>query len=165
MNEKELEQVAVREIEEAIADVPPEPRVVHCEAEVEWYPDMARSVSEHWLHVLARGADIVVFFDENGKEIGWRDDGRKGTELPEWIDREYFRSLVVQELELPPETWLGRLRPRVLPPVGWTHEGVFFLSAAPAPDEVLRVWVDPAHKHVIQCLFGPVAGGTQGGGS
>ncbi len=162
MNETEQEQRAIQEIEQAIADVPPEPRIVHTEAEVEWYPDLLCSLSEHWLHVLARDGDIVVFFDEDGKEIGWRDDGRKGTEQPSWIDRESFRTFVVRELELPEETRLGQLKPRVLPPVGWTHEGVLFLLATPTPDEVLRVWVDPEHNHVIQCLFGPVDRGGEG---
>ena len=165
MNKRKLEQQATREVEEAVGDLAREPRVVHCEAEVEWYPDLLCNLSEHWLHVLARGGDIVVFFDENGKEIGWRDDGRKGTELPKWIDRKSFQTFVVRELELPPETRLGRLRPRVLPPVGWTHEGVFFLSANPSPDQVLRVWVDPKHNRVIQCLFGPVDAGARGAGS
>lgn len=163
MNEKELEQQAVREIEQAVAGVASEPRVVHCEAETEWYPDMVRKLSEHWLNVLARGGDIVVFFDEDGNEIGWRDDGRKGTELPKWIDRDSFRTFVVRELELPEETRLGRLVPRELPPVGWTHEGVFILSPTPKPKQVLRVWVDPEHNSVIQCLFGPAGGPAEGG--
>ena len=31
----------------------------------------------------------------------------------------------------------------------------------PGPREVLRVWMDPEHNRVIQCLYGPVNGQKQ----
>jgi len=110
---------------------------------------------------LARGGDIIVFYDETGKEIGWRDDGRKGTERPLWVARRDFRDAVVRELGLPKTTRLAQLTPKVLPPIGWTHQGVFFLSPTPTPDEALRVWVEPEQLRVIQCLYGPVNGRRQ----
>jgi len=164
MNEHNLEAKAVSEVRRAVENLAAEPRVVHCDAEDEWNELLLVHMSEHRLHVLARGGDIVVFFDENGKEVGWRDDGRKGTEMPKWIDRDSFRTFVVRELGLPEATRLGRLAPRELPPFGWTHEGVFFLTAVPTPDQIVRVWVDPERNHVIQCLYGPANGRGDGGG-
>ena len=162
MSEKELKAKAVADIEGVVADVPREPRVVHCEARAGWNEQLLYNVSEHKLHILARGGDIVVFYNDEGQEIGWRDDGRRGTEQPKWLDRESFRTYVVRELDLPKQTRLGRLAPRQLPPLGWTHEGVFFLSATPSPKEVLRVWVSPENNRVIQCLFGPVNKAAEG---
>lgn len=156
MNEKELQARAVKEVEAALPEDLKEPHVVHCEADTQWSEMSLIQVARHRLNVLVRGGDIVVFFDASGKEIGWRDDGRRGTVLPRWIDRDSFRTFVVRELGLPETTKLGRLAPRELPPFGWTHEGVLFLSRTPGPDEVLRVWVDPENNYVIQCLFGPV---------
>ena len=156
MNEKDLENKAIEEIERVAADGPPEPRVVHCEAETEWYPDLLCNLSEHRLHVLGRRSDIIVFFDDEGKEIGWRDDGRTGARQPGWIARDVLLGFVVQELDLPKQTRLGKLAPRELPPLGWTHEAVLFLSPTPTPDQVVRVWVNPETHRVIQCLYGPV---------
>jgi hypothetical protein len=137
---------------------PPEPRVLHCHAEATWYPDMLRALSEHELSVLGRGTDIIVFFDTAGNVIGWRDDGRKGSQLPAWIDRDAFRSAVVAELDLSPDTRLGRLQPAELPPIGWTHEAVLFLAAVPRPDQIVRVWAAPDTLRVIQCLYGAAPG-------
>ena len=156
MTEKELEKKAIVEVEQSIDGVPPEPRIVHCEAETDWREMILRNVSEHKLHVLARGGDIVVFFDGHGEEIGWRDDGRTGAEWPALIDRESFRTNVVRELELPETTQLGELGPRQLSPLGWTHQGVLLLSPTPTPDQVVRVWVAPKTGRVIQCIFGPL---------
>lgn len=158
MNEDELRDKAIAEVSVAVEDVATESRVVHCESETDWYPDLLRNLSEHRLNVLSRGADVIVFFDEDGNEIGWRDDGRTGTEIPHLIDRESFRTHVVRELDLPETAVLGRLRPIRLPPVGWTHEGVLFLSKTAQPDQVVRVWMDPEGHRVIQCLFGTVGG-------
>ena len=163
MTEKKLKAMAVAEIERVVAGIPPEPRVVHCEVETEWNDLLLCNMSEHRLHVLARGGDIVFFYDEHGKEIGWRDDGRKGTEQPGWIDRESFRELVIRELNLPKTARLGQLVPNELPPVGWTHQGVFFLSPTPTPEEVVRVWVSPKNNRVIQCFYGPVNSKERGG--
>ena len=162
MKQADLEDQAIAEIEQMVAGITPEPRVVRCEGATEWNPVLLARVAEHELHVLARGGDIVVFFGGEGNEIGWRDDGRTGAAQPGWIDRESFRAFVVRELELPEETRLGQLQPRLLPPIGWTHEGVLFLSPTPTPDQVLRVWVDPEHDRVIQCLYGPANAPCQG---
>ncbi len=162
MSEKKLKERSVADIERIVAEGPREPRVVHCEEERQWNELLLYNVSEHRLHVLARGGDFVVFYDADGKEIGWRDDGRKGTEKPMWIDRDSFRKAVVEELGLPKVTRLGKLSVRELPPLGWTHQGVFFLSATPTPDQVLRVWANPEDHRVIQCLFGPVDGQASG---
>jgi len=142
-------------------DGPPEPRVVHSQACDHWDAITLQSVSHHELSVLGRSSDIVVFFDEAGNVVGWRDDGRTGTRRPTPTGREAFRQAVVAELNLPRETRLGRLRAVRLPPVGWTHEGVLLLSRLPAPRDVLRVWARPGDLKVIQCLYGPpdVGGG------
>ncbi|MCK4341230.1 MAG: hypothetical protein KAY37_05840 [Phycisphaerae bacterium] len=156
MSQKDYKKLSVEEVERVVADIPPEPRVEHIEQIEEWNEILLANVSEHTLHVLARGGDIVVFFDQEGDEIGWRDDGRRGAEQPKWIDRASFRTFVVRELELPPETRLGRLAPRELPPVGWTHQGVFLLPPGAAKYPLLRAWVDPEHNRVIQCMYGPL---------
>ena len=137
------------------ADEPPQPRVIPTHSQTEWNPEFLRTLSWHESHVLGRGADICVFFDKEGRAIGWRDDGRKGTEKPALIDRDAFLKAVVEELGLPSETRLGKLEPRELPPLGWTHEAVLFLKPVPNPDQILRVWVSPENLRVIQCLYGP----------
>ncbi len=157
MSATNLDERSVAEIEQALGAEPADRRIVHCEAEQHWSPEMLRNLSEHELHVLARAADIVVFFDAAGNEIGWRDDGRTGAPQPLWIDRDVFLQIVVAELGLPRDTRLGGLVPRELPPLGWTHEGVLFLKPDPGPADVLRVWVDPVGMRVIQCLAGPPA--------
>lgn len=158
MNPTELTQRAIEEVEQALSGAPADRRIVHREAEQQWYPELLRDVSAHRLSVLERAADIVVFFDEAGREIGWRDDGRQGAAQPAWIDREVFLRIVVSELELPAETWLGKLAIEELPPCGWTCAGVVFLSRLPQPEQALRVWLDPARMRVIQCLTGPFPG-------
>ena len=135
-----------------VADGPPEPRVLHVEEEEEWSPVSLRMRSMHDLAVLGRGGDIVVFFDDEGRELGWRDDTCTGAAQPAWIDRDAFREAMIAQLDLPETTRLGKLEPAELPPVGWTHESVLFLAPVPAPSQVLRVWVDPANLRVIQCL-------------
>ena len=157
MNEKELQRKAVAEIERCLTAGPTEPRVVHCGSESAWNAALLCALSQHKLHVLARGGDIVVFFDAEGNEIGWRDDGRTGAAQPRWLDREWFRQFVVRELDLPPQTRLGQLRPVVLPPVGWTHEGVLIVPPGLSARDVFRVWVDPDSNRVVQCLRGPAS--------
>jgi hypothetical protein len=155
MSGQTFEERSVAEIERALGHEPADRRVVHCEGDEEWSPQLLRKLSEHTLNVLTRSADIVIFFDADGHEIGWRDEGRRGAARPMWIDRELFLSIVVAELQLPRDTRLGSLMPRELPPLGWTHEGVLFLKSTPTPTDVWRVWVDPVHMGVIQCLAGP----------
>jgi hypothetical protein len=149
---------SVAEIERALGREPRDRRIVHCEEDTAWNPDLLRTLSEHSLNILAQAADIVVFFGADGREVGWRDDGRMGAPQPRWIDRELFRQIVVSGLKLPPDTRLGDLRPRELPPLGWTHEGVLLLKPDAGPGDVLRVWVDPGSQRVIQCIAGPLGG-------
>ncbi|MFO0837821.1 MAG: hypothetical protein U1D55_04795 [Phycisphaerae bacterium] len=155
MNSQTDAQRAVAEVEQALGPEPAGRRIIHCEDDEQWYPEMLRLVSTHRLHVLAPAADIVVFFDAQGNEIGWRDDGRLGAAQPSWIDRDLFLRIVVSELELPAATRVGKLMPEQLPPLGWTHAGVLFLKENPNEADVLRVWVDPENQRVIQCLAGP----------
>ena len=158
MNEEILQQHTISEIERRVkTDGPPEPRVLHVHSESEWVPEFFLNLSVHELHVLGRGPDIIVFFDVDGKIIGWRDDGRKGTELPRWINRDVFLKAVISELDLPKETRLGNFDAVELPPVGWTYQAVLFLAPIPEPDQILRVWVSPENLRVIQCLYGTVA--------
>lgn len=154
MNQNNLEHRSVSEIKRSVKkEGPPEPRVVHCNAESEWDPEMLCKLSEHELHVLGRSADIVVFFNKKGKVIGWRDDGRKGSEFPGGIERGFFLKKVVTELDLPDSTRLGKLKSTKLPPLGWTYYAVLFLAPMPRDKEILNVWVDPGTLRVIQCLY------------
>lgn len=155
MNDQELAERAIEVVRDAVGDVPREPRFVITDTVREWNERLLVEVSDHVLHVLARGPDIVVFFNEQGEEIGWRDDGRTGTAMPGWLDRETVRQFVVQELELPPTSRLGTLKVSELPPLGWTLEGVLFTADVPTPADVLRFWFDTDHKRVIQCIRGP----------
>jgi hypothetical protein len=162
MNEKELEAKAVEKIHARIlADGPPEPVIMSGHNEAGWNQDLLYTLSEHELHVLGRGADIVVFFDYGGKVIGWRDDGRKGTAKPSWVDRGAFLKAVMDELGLPEDTRLGSLEPVELPPVGWTHQAVLFLAPVQQSDQVLRIWASPENLRVIQCLYGPSSEGVK----
>ncbi len=157
MTESELERCALAEVEARVqADGPPQPRVLQVHAEAEWVSELFRRLSVHEFHVLGRGPDLVVFFDDQGKITGWRDDGRRGTEQPAWVDREGFLKAVVGELGLPKATRLGRLEPVELPPLGWTHQAVLFLARIPEENQVLRVWASPENLRVIQCLSGPL---------
>jgi hypothetical protein len=156
MKPEELSRLAREHIERRVrADGPPEPRVLCTHSRNEWNRELLRRTSFEEFHVLGRGADIMVFFNEAGQVAGWRDEGRKGAPMPGWVDREAFRLAVVEELDLPPQTRLGKLEPVELPPLGWTHEAVFFLADVPQPKDVLRVWAAPETLRVIQCLYGP----------
>jgi hypothetical protein len=157
INDQELEQQACREISQRVAICGPrEPRVLNVNCETGWDDGLLRTISRNELHVLGRVPDIVVFLDKAGKVIGWRDDGEKGAEMPPWVDREAFRQAVVAELGLPEGTRLGALEPVELPPLGWTHQAVLFLTRVPSDEQILRIWVAPQNLHIIQCLSGPL---------
>ena len=156
MTEKQLQDLALKEIERQIrADSPPEAIMVETDNEVEWSPDLLRTISSHDLHVLGREPDIIVYFDTEGRVTGWRDDGRRGSEVPAWIERQDFLNAVMSELGLPPQTQLGALEPVELPPLGWMHQAVLFLAPVPTDDQIVRVWVSPENLKVVQCLYGP----------
>lgn len=159
MTERELRDNAVALVERLTREIPAGARVVHCEAEVTQLPRMRRRVSEHDLHVLERAGDIVVFFDQRGSVVGWRDDGRLGTSVSVEADKESVFRSVVEELGLPEGTRMGRMEARQLPPVGWTIETVLFLNSVPDPADVVRVWVSPQTFRVIQCVYGALAAG------
>jgi hypothetical protein len=163
VTDDELQTNAVRLIERAIAGALEDRRVIHCEAEATWYPGLLRNLSEHEIHVLERGGDMVVFFDPAGQAIGWRDDGRRGAPVAIPPDVETARGKVVEELGLPKDTRAGRMEVRELPPVGMTFEMVLFLKPAAEPEDVVRVWLSPQDLRVIQCLYGraAMAGGGQ----
>jgi len=147
--EKAIQEILAR----VLKGGPPEPRVLLCGEETEWDPGLLLNLSDHKLHVLGRSHDIVVFFDPEGRVIGWRDDGRRGTEKPAIVERDAFLRVMIKDLDLPPDTRLGRLEPAELPPVGWTHEAILFLKPVPEPEDILRIWVSPETLSVIQCLY------------
>src|SRR4030042_3035727 len=156
MNDQELEARSIQEIpRRGDQDGPPEPHVLNTDSQTEWDARMLRRISMNTLHVLGRAADLIIFFDQIGKVTGWRDDGRKGTEMPRWVDRDLFLKVVINELDLPKETRLGNFDAVELPPVGGTYQAVLFLAPVPQPDQILRVWVSPENLRVIQCLYGP----------
>ena len=156
MTDGELQRKAVAAIEGRVAaDGPPEPRVIAERSAAEWQADLLRTLVEHELHVLGRAADIIVYFDDGGNVTGWRDDGRKGTERPAVVAKDMFLKSMIEQLGLPGDTLLGRLRQAQLPPLGWTHEAVLFVASAPEPQHILRVWASPERLRIIQCLYGP----------
>jgi len=156
MKEEELEKMVHQEVLRRVErDGPTEPRVINAGGQTEWNSSLLCNVNSNELHVLERAADIIFFFDNVGKVTGWRDDGRTGSPMPAWVDKEIFLKTVVGELGLPKSTRLGCLEPVELPPLGWTHYAVLFLSPVPANDEILRLWVSPKTLRVIQCLYGP----------
>jgi hypothetical protein len=135
-------------------DGPEAPRIVHCEATSTWFSDLLRTLSEHRIHVLGKGRDIIIYFNQEEEVIGWRDDGRQGTERQWVVDRNAFLVAVKGELDLPEATRLGQIVPRKLTPLGWTHQAVLFLAPVPKKYQVLRVWADPKTLKIIQCLRG-----------
>jgi len=164
LNAKQLEQTAVDQVGKAIAENGPrEPRIVHCFAENEWNEMLLRQMSDHRLHVLERTGDIVVFYDEEGRQIGWRDDERRGLPRPALAEQELFRLSVAHELELPADTRLGVMRPEELPPVGWTLYAVLIPSPTAGENDIVHVWAEPDSMKVIQCLTGPLSRYRQGG--
>jgi len=164
LSDSELERRAIQRIHERLgSEGPPEQRIVHCDVDDEWDSNMLRDTSRHKLHVLGRAPDAVVFFSDLGTILGWRDDGRTGADHAAIVDRDAFLTVIASELELPKGTYLGKLEPVELPPFGWVHEGVLFLSPRPRPDQVLRVWVDPKNLKVIQCLRDQQDGTSKGG--
>ena len=62
MSATNLDERSVAEVDQALGAEPADRRIVHCEAEQHWSPEFLRTLSEHELNVLARSADIVVFF-------------------------------------------------------------------------------------------------------
>ncbi len=165
MTEAELTRRAVRIVEQETQEVLPQGRIVHCEEEREWSEILLRTTAEHRLHVLAPGDDVVFFYDANGRFVGWRDDGRVGTPDARSIDPKTLRDIVVNELELPRETWLATGQPRKLPPVGWTHEATLYTRLTPTAEHRVTAWVDPARFRVIQCWYGPLSDGAGKGAS
>lgn len=162
MTDSEQQAEAVEAIKRRVtADGLPEPRVIAARSTAEWNAELLRTLADHELHVLSRAADIIVYFDHKGHIVGWRDDGRKGTERPAVVPKDMFLKAMIEELGLPEDTQLGRLRQAELPPLGWTHEAALFLRSPPRPEDILRVWVSPVRLRVIQCLYGPApsAGG------
>jgi hypothetical protein len=160
MTSDELQRKARQILDGALKDAPSGVRVVPMDEDTGFYQNVRRRISDHKFAVLAEGDDMLVFFDRKGQFLGWRDDGRKGVAIESpVVGQELFRA-VAQELELPPTAALSRAVPRYLPPVGWTHEAIIFLKPAPAPEEVLRVWVSPQTLRVIQCLYGPEGQGV-----
>ncbi len=159
MSETELERKAAERLRAELDPAAGDLRVVQREAIAGEFPDIKRRVSDHTFSVLARGADIVVFFDGQGKLQGWRDEGRKGSSsaVPPPADSEPLRKAVVEELELPPGTRLGKVSAVVLPPAGWTLQVTVFPVASPRAEQVIRLWVDPRSLNVIQCLYGAEA--------
>ena len=156
MNAKDLGTIAIQEIASRVsAHGPPEPSVLLERSRTQWVAPLLREMHSCQLHVLGRSSDLILFFDEAGQFIGWRDDGRQGAFLPSTIDRQAVRKAVIAELDLPPRTRLGRAECVELPPVGWTIQAVLFLAAVPSPREILRVWISPNDYKVIQCLYGP----------
>lgn len=153
MNAADFRARAIEEVRSATGGAAREPRFVHVESNAEWNPSLLRQLSSHRLTVLARAADIVVFFDDAGEFTGWRDDGRLGAPSHQPVDRDAFLKAVIAELELPAESTLGRVRCIELPPVGWTHEGIVFRASPPGPRDVMTVWTDPKSGRVIQCLL------------
>lgn len=154
MSAPSFDERSVVEIERTLGREPRDRRIVPCEAEEAWSPEWLRNLSEHALSILARAADIVVFFDEQGRAIGWRDEGRRGAAQPKWIHRDLLLEIIIAELELPAGTRLGELRPRELPPLGWTLEAVLILGGDAVRSDTLRAWVDPEGMCVVQCLSG-----------
>jgi hypothetical protein len=154
VTETDLQEKARQVVERALKDAP-EHSLEHLDEQTGFYSDVRRRISDHKFAVLTKSDDIIVFFNRPGKFIGWRDDGRKGTSVESPVERETLFRAISEELDLPKEAVLSRARPRLLPPVGWTHEAVVFLEPAPAPEQVLHVWVNPLTQRVIQCLYGP----------
>jgi hypothetical protein len=154
MNEQDLETKARELLARVLKDAPEGYRLVQRDLVVDNYPNSFRSMSDHFFSVLNPGTDLVVFFDTQGNVTGWRDDGRKGAQMTIPIHREGLLEAIRSELELTKEAWLGEVKLVVLPPTGWTHHAVVFTKKIPGDDDILRVWVDPLTKRIIQCLYG-----------
>jgi hypothetical protein len=153
MLENELTTLALEHIRRRLGDAgPPDARLVHCEARRRWDADLLRTTSQHKLHVLARAADIIVYFDRPGRVTGWRDDGRTGAAMPAMIDRDALLTALTDELGLTGAPRLGRVEPKQLPPLGWTHQAVLLLAPTPTPAQTLTAWLDPNTLKVIQTL-------------
>jgi len=156
MKDEELQKLARQEIVRRVEqDGPTQPRVINADSQTEWSSSLLCNVNANELHVLERAPNIILFFNDMGMVIGWRDDGRAGSSMPTWVDKEAFLKSVVDELGLPKDVRLGSLEPVELPPLGWTHYAIIFLALVPADDEILRLWVSPKTLRVIQCLYGP----------
>jgi len=156
MKEEELQTKAIDEIKKRTLEAgPQDPRVVHCWTDTNWEPLILRNISRHQINILDRMPDIIVFFNPEGKVTGWRDEDCKGTEKPSWMDSNVFLRIMIEKLDLPGGTRLGSFQVKELPPLGWTYEGVLFLSPNPEPEEVLRAWVSPKDLRIIQVLYGP----------
>lgn len=129
-----------------------EPRVAWEGASRRWDPSLLRETEDHRLHILARGGDIVCFFDAEGRPLGWRDDGRLGHELPLQADPAAARDRAVAELALAPSTRLLRARAVELGTLGWTFELALALDRHPLDTAALTVWLQPDALKVIQVL-------------
>jgi hypothetical protein len=154
MTEQELRDRATRFLERTLKDAPKDHRTIALDGDEGYAPDVKRRIFDQTFSVLGPGPSITVFFDSKGAIQGWRDDGRKGTSVAIPPHREALLAAVVKELDLPKESWLGEVKPVILPPTGWTQQAVVFTSKIPKEDEVLRVWVEPLNWRIIQCLYG-----------
>jgi len=144
-----LREIAARLEAAGIRDA----RVVPGRVSTEPWPSIGREVEVTSGSALRPAAPIVVFFDPLGQLIGWRDRGRQGAGAKPAADPDGIREAVVRELGLGPATRLGGVRAVLLPPLGWTLEVGLFPAPLPQPARAIRVWLDPASRRVIQCLF------------
>jgi hypothetical protein len=153
VQQEELNRRATEHIRRRVENyLPPDSQIVHRDETDEWDQHLLRQISQHEYNLLTRGADLVMYFNNDGGLIGWRDDSRKGSVYPAVVDRDAFLDSVIAELDLKKDTRLGQLEPRKLPPLGWTHEGVLFEPGQPHKENVIRVWAEPETLKVIQWL-------------
>jgi len=153
MSNANSQERAVNHVKGLVADSGPNgTRVVYCEVNTQWFPDMLRMISQHRLHVLAPAADMVVFFDKAGAMLGWRDDGRLGVEAAVPADEKALMQSVRDELGLPSSARMGKVAPRQLPPLGWTHQATIFFGLGTRPEFMARAWIAPQTLGVIQYL-------------
>ncbi len=155
MNEQDLETKARELLARVLKDAPEGYRLVQRDLVVDNYPNSFRSMADHFFSVLNPGTDLVVFFDAQGatSPVGGTTGARRA-QMTMPIHREALLEAIRSELELTKEAWLGEVKLVVLPPTGWTHQAVVFTKKIPGDEDVLRVWVDPLNKRIIQCLYG-----------
>lgn len=160
MNEQELESRARQLLVRMLPDAPAGQRLLQRDSESDEYPELTRTISDHFFSILNPGTDITVFFDAQGTIAGWRDHGRRGVAVSAISPRESLLAAVKNELQLSQEAWLGDVKPALFPPSGWTTQAVVFTRRAPGEQDIVRVWVDPSTLRIIQCLYGaaPPAG-------
>lgn len=126
-----------------------DPDLVFKKSNTFWSTVRRRRIARFEFSILSRAADICVFFDDKGSEVGWRDNGRAGLAVETAPVLGTLRETVLAEMAWPTGSLVTNARASELSGCGWTIEAIIVNRDS---DERVRIWVEPHTNKIIQLL-------------